>query len=185
MKPPPLIVVESSSEDVVADYHVVHDVMPDGSVGVSAPGSTGKILRTRWHDHSDDAMRAAMSALASSSPEIPADHPCYSIIRVLSSAVHNLTRARQELEESRRELMQKEAARRARARDLLQELKPSDKDVANRVMQSLFPNDDETTHQVHRVQRQESLMVRCHFRGLLYYSLMLAAVSHRVFDRSH
>ncbi|RDX46273.1 TBC-domain-containing protein [Lentinus brumalis] len=158
VKPPPLIVVESSSEDVVADYHVVHDVMPDGSVGVSAPGSTGKILRTRWHDHSDDAMRAAMSALASSSPEIPADHPCYSIIRVLSSAVHNLTRARQELEESRRELMQKEAARRARARDLLQELKPSDKDVANRVMQSLFPNDDETTHQVHRVQRQESLM---------------------------
>ncbi|RPD54813.1 TBC-domain-containing protein [Lentinus tigrinus ALCF2SS1-7] len=162
VKPPPLIVVESSSEDVVADtashFEILSDVLPNGSAGIMSPGTSSKILNTRWHDYSDDAMRAAVSDLASSSQDIPVDHPCYPIIRVLSSAVHNLTRARQELEDSRRELIEKEAARKERGKQLLQELQPFEKDVATRVLQSLFPNDDETTYQVHRVQRQQSVM---------------------------
>ena len=102
-------------------------------------------------------MRTAVSKFAE---DANAGDPCYSIIRTLSSAVHNLSRARQELEESRRALREKEDARKERARLLLQELQPSDKEIANRIFQSLFPDDDESTHQVHRIERQQSLMVR-------------------------
>ena len=184
VKPPPLIVVESSSEDVaanaVAKYEVSTDVLPNGGAGNLSPATSTKILGTRWHDYSDDAMRAAVSELASSSHDIPIDHPCYPIIRALSSTVYNLTRARQELEESRRELMEKEAARKARGKQLLQELQPSEKDVANRVLQSLFPNDDETTHQVHRVQRQQSVLVSMRNSWAYQDASHIIAVSCRV-----
>ena len=162
-KPPPLIVVESSSEDVVAhgapQFEILNDALPERSTGPFTPTTSAKLLTTKWYEYSDDAMRAAVSQLTASSQDAPPDHPCYAIMRVLSSAVHHLTRVRQELEESRRALLEKEAARKERAKQLLQELQPSDKDVAHRVFQSLFPDDDESTHHVHRVQRQQSLMV--------------------------
>ncbi|KAI9001472.1 TBC-domain-containing protein [Trametes punicea] len=160
-RPPPLIVVESSSEDVAANttatYEVSSDSLPEHPTGPLSPFTTSKILGAPWHDLSDDAMRSAVSECTHEvASEGLVDHPCYAIIRVLSSAVHNLTRARQELEASRRALLEKEAARRERVTQLLRELQPSEKDIASRIIQSLFPNDDESTHRVHRLQRQQS-----------------------------
>ncbi|KAI0353672.1 TBC-domain-containing protein [Trametes cingulata] len=161
VKPPPLIVVESSSDDVAANatlkYELLNDPLPEQVHGPFSPSTTSKILAASWHEYSDDAIRNAVSKYAGevSTDDVP-DHPCYAIMRVLSAAVHNLTRARQELEENRRALLQKEAARKERVNQLLRELQPSEKDIANRVLQSLFPNDDESTHQVHRIQRQQS-----------------------------
>ncbi|CDO75118.1 hypothetical protein BN946_scf185010.g43 [Trametes cinnabarina] len=161
VKPPPLIVVESCSEDVKANLtakdDVVTEVLPERTRGPFPQATTSKILSTPWHDFSDDAIRSAVNQYADEAAfESISDHPCYEIMRVLSSAVHNLTRARQELETSRRVLLEKEAARKDRVDQLLRELPPSEKDIANRVIQSLFPNDDERTHQVRRIQRQPS-----------------------------
>lgn len=161
MKPPPLIVVESSSEDTVtnlaAKYDILTDTLPEHIGGLFEPGATSQILTAPWHEYSDDAIRAAASKFATD--DASSSEPCYTIMRVLSHAVHNLTRARQQLEESRRALLEKETARKERVNQLLRELQPSEKEVANRVLQSLFPNDDEGTHRVHRIQKQQSLMV--------------------------
>ncbi|KAI0363868.1 TBC-domain-containing protein [Pilatotrama ljubarskyi] len=157
VKPPPMIVVESSSDDVAANatitYDLLDDSLPDKASGPFPPSTASRILAASWHEYSDDAIRNAVSKYTA---EAPSDHPCYAIMRVLSAAVHNLTRVRQELEENRRALLEKEAARRERVNQLLRELQPSEKDIANRVLQSLFPNDDESTHQVRRIQRQQS-----------------------------
>lgn len=163
-KPPPLIVVESSSEDTVADltikYDISTDVLPEHTSGPFSPGTTSRILTAPWHEYSDDAIRAAASTFADGSHhEASSTEPYFAIMRVLSYAVHNLTRARRQLEESRRILLEKEAARKERVNQLLRELQPSEKEVANRVLQSLFPNDDEGTHQVHRIQKQQSSLV--------------------------
>ncbi|KAI0648684.1 TBC-domain-containing protein [Trametes meyenii] len=161
-KPPPLIVVESSSEDTIganttAKYEIVRDALPEHASGPFSPSATSKILSAPWHEYSDDALRSAVSKLSGEATEDSGpDHTCYAIMRVLSSAVHNLTRARQELEANRRVLMEREAARQERVNQLLRELQPSEKDIAQRILQSLFPNDDESTHQVHRIQRQGS-----------------------------
>lgn len=61
-----------------------------------------------------------------------------------------------ELEESRRVLQEKEIARKHRAEVLMTELQPSERDIARRVIQSIFTDDDEDRHQV---RRQHSLMV--------------------------
>ncbi|KAI9067697.1 TBC-domain-containing protein [Trametes sanguinea] len=160
VKPPPLIVVESSSEDVEANAtakcELLTDALPEQARSAFSPATTSRILGTPWHDYSDDAIRSTVSQYCSEAVEPGLDHPCYEIIRVLSAAVHNLTRARQELEASRRVLLEKEAARKDRVDQLLRELQPHEKDIANRVIQSLFPNDDEGTHQVRRIQRQPS-----------------------------
>ncbi|EIW57961.1 TBC-domain-containing protein [Trametes versicolor FP-101664 SS1] len=160
VKPPPLIVVESSSEDTVtnlaAKYDILTDSLPEHISGLFEPGATSQILTAPWHEYSDDAIRAAASKFATD--DASSREPCYTIMRVLSHAVHNLTRARQQLEESRRALLEKETARKERVSQLLRELQPSEKEVANRVLQSLFPNDDEGTHRVHRIQKQQSLM---------------------------
>jgi hypothetical protein len=68
-----------------------------------------------------------------------------------------LSRARIELEEHRKLLQEKEAARKERAETLLSELLPSEREVAKRVIQSIFTGDDETRH---GVQRHGSLSVR-------------------------
>ncbi|KAI0656439.1 TBC-domain-containing protein [Cubamyces menziesii] len=160
-KPPPLIVVEHSSEDVGtnsnAAYEVLNDALPEHATGPFSPTTASKILAAPWHDLPNDEISSAVSKYAGEATDVAAlDHPCYAIMRVLSSAVHNLTQARRELEENRRVLLERESARKERVNQLLRELQPSDKEIANRVIQSLFPNDDESTHQVHRVQRQQS-----------------------------
>jgi SET domain-containing protein len=117
-----------------------------------------QVLANRWHEYSDEAIQAAISRLSvAESPSDVDTHPYHTALRVLSSALHSLSRARIELEEHRKLLQEKEAARKERAQDLLSELQPSEREVAKRVIQSIFPDDDEKHHQV---QRQGSLSVR-------------------------
>ena len=116
-------------------------VLPDEEVGDDA------ILSHRWHEYSDDVIQAKLSSCESSSS---------TAIRALSSALNNLTRVCVELEENHRLLQLKEDARRKRTEELMKELQPSERDVAKRVIQSIFTDDDE---RIHHVQRQQSHMV--------------------------
>lgn len=177
VKPAPLIVVESSSghfaspstpsynnlESVFSEpstptYSNVESVLSEPVLGESVSHSDSQILLTTWHEMSDSDIESAILQCHESTPQssVPS-HPYHSVLRVLSSAVHHLTRIRRELEESRRLLLEKDAARRDRASQLLQELPPSEKGVAERVLQSLFPNDDEKGHRVHRQHSQLSI----------------------------
>ncbi|OAX34124.1 TBC-domain-containing protein [Rhizopogon vinicolor AM-OR11-026] len=128
--------------------------LPVGSSEVPTSVAT-QVLANRWHEYSDEAIQAAISRL--SVAESPSDvdaHPYHIALRVLSSALHSLSRARMELEEHRKLLQEKEAASKERAQTLLSELQPSEREVAKRVIQSIFPDDNEKHH---RVQRQGSL----------------------------
>lgn len=118
---------------------------------------TGRIVSTRWQEYSDEAIQSAISGFsASDSPASASSHPYHSVIRILSSAYHNLAKVRRQLEENRALLLQKEAERKARAEVLLEELQPSEQEIARRVLQSLFTDDDEGGH---RIQRKQSHMV--------------------------
>ncbi|KAF8979903.1 hypothetical protein BDQ17DRAFT_1549982 [Cyathus striatus] len=117
------------------------------------PGTTGMILATKWHEYSNETLQSGIANV--SKPESPSqagNHPYHTTIRVLSSALENLTRVRRELEESRMLLLDKEASRRARAEELFKELPSSEVDTARRVIQSIFTDDDEDLHQVKRKQ---------------------------------
>lgn len=117
-----------------------------------------QVLAHKWHEYSDEAIQSAIARL--SAVESPSDadlHPYHTALRTLSSALHNLSRARLELEENRKLLEEKQEAGRQRAEMLLQELLPSEQEIARRVLLSLFTDDDERRH---CVQRQESLSVR-------------------------
>ena len=112
-----------------------------------------RILSNPWHDYSDEAIQSAISAIsAAESPASVSGHPYHTSMRVLSSAVHNLTKTRREIEERLRVIQEKERARRKRAEELMKELQASDRDIARRVMQSLFTDDDESMHKVERSQ---------------------------------
>ncbi|KAH9930069.1 rab-GTPase-TBC domain-containing protein [Fomitopsis serialis] len=159
-KPAPLIVVESTSGQFAPPTSATLDSLDSLVVENVENGltSSSEVLRTQWHDMPDDAVEAALTSLQETTPQssIPS-HPHHSVIRVLSSAVHNLSRIRRELEEDRRLLREKEARRRERAEHLIRELPPSDKDVARRVLQSLYPDDDEAIHLVQKRHSQLSL----------------------------
>jgi hypothetical protein len=134
------------------------------------PLLTSHVLATRWHDCSDDAIESAISKLAAM--EAPGDvvqHPYFTALRILSSAHDSLLLARQELEEHRRLVQEKEDARRRRADELLHELQAADKDVASRVIQSIFTDDNEG---VHRVQRKQSSQVPSIFFWPLLHQLI-------------
>jgi hypothetical protein len=119
--------------------------------------ATSRILSNPWHDYSDEAIQSAISAISvAESPASISSHPYHTSLRVLSSAVHNLTKIRREMEESLRVIQEKERARRQRAEELMKELQASDRDIARRVMQSLFTDDDEG---MHKVERSQSNMV--------------------------
>ncbi|CCM04212.1 uncharacterized protein FIBRA_06379 [Fibroporia radiculosa] len=156
VKPTPVIVVESSSGQIATSTTGSHDEFD--SIISDPILADSQILRTRWHDMTDDAIESAVHQLGDSVPQssLPS-HPYNAVVRALSSAVYYLSRARRELEEGRKLLQEKEAARRERANQLLKELSPAEKDVAKRVLQSLFPNDDEETHQVQRRHSQLSI----------------------------
>ena len=120
-------------------------------------GAASRILSHPWHDYSDEAVQSAISAISvAESPAFVSSHPYHTSLRVLSSAVHNLTKIRREMEESLRVIQEKERARRQRAEELMKELQASDRDIARRVMQSLFTDDDEG---MHKVERSQSNMV--------------------------
>ena len=134
----PVILVESATDDLAANL-----------VSPLTPSVANKVLTTRWHEYSNESIDSALSALGTLDSSF-SDHPLHDALRTLSSAVHRLSAARAQLEESRRALLEKEASRRARADQLMRELQPSDRELARRVIQSLFPDDDEDSHEVRR-----------------------------------
>lgn len=152
-KVPPLFVVGSPHDHSLPtpEVHITAESDVDGI----DPTVSAQVLATKWHTYSDEAIQATISQLgASDSPADTPSHPYHTALRVLSS---NLSRARLELEETRRILREKEVAKKKRADALLKELQPSDQEVARRVIQSLFTDDDENEH---RVQRKLSVLVR-------------------------
>lgn len=124
--------------------------LSDGISEVSSSVTT-QVLANKWHEYSDEAIQAAISRFTvAESPSDVDTHPYHTALRVLSSTLHSLSRARIELEEHRKLLQEKEAARKERAETLLSELLPSEREVAKRVIQSIFTGDDETRHGVQR-----------------------------------
>ncbi|KXN83791.1 TBC domain-containing protein C4G8.04 [Leucoagaricus sp. SymC.cos] len=124
-----------------------------------SPLVTKHVLTTKWHECSDDAVEGAISKLTfMEEPGDVVNHPYFTALRILSSAYHGMVYARQDLEECRRLVLEKEASRKQRADDLLNELQPSERDIARRVIQSIFTSDDENLHQVQRKQSAVSLM---------------------------
>jgi hypothetical protein len=161
-KPGPLFVVGPSTEFTFSPPRTPSRKIPglfftDHDSFEFSSSLTSQVLGTQWHECSDEAIQSAISRIGES--EASSDvhvHPYHLALRVLSSALHNLSRARMELEESRMLLLEKEVARRSRAEALLSELQPSEQDVARRVIQSIFTDDDESHH---HVRRQQSSMV--------------------------
>ncbi|KAL4250907.1 hypothetical protein ABKN59_005233 [Abortiporus biennis] len=151
-RPTPIIVVESASDVKLAGTSTLESLFSDPVQSGVDSATLNHILNTKWHEYSDEAINSEISRLEGSSD---VNHPYHTTIRVLSSAVQKLTQVRAELEESRRMLLEKENARKARAESLMRELQPPDRDVAKRVLQSLFPDDDEEDH---RVQRKHSTL---------------------------
>jgi hypothetical protein len=111
--------------------------------------ATLEVLTTRWHRQSDQAIQSTISKLDfhDSSPDA-ARHPYHAALRILSSALSNMRKACKALEDDRALLQEKETARKERADQLLRELPPSERDLARRIIQSLFPDDDEHVHQI-------------------------------------
>ena len=62
-----------------------------------APSVTSQILTTKWHTYSDEAIQTPISKFsASESPADAPNYPYHTTLRILSSAVHNLSRVRLE-----------------------------------------------------------------------------------------
>jgi predicted ribosome quality control (RQC) complex YloA/Tae2 family protein len=159
----PLFVVGSSHDPVSSPTHGLSHRNPefvisnDPELDLFGSSVTTQVLATKWHEYSDEAIQSAISKLsASDSPAEVSSHPYHSTLRVLSSALHNLSRARMELEESRKALLEKEVARKERADALMKELQPSEQDIAKRVIQAIFTDADEAQHEV---RRKQSVMV--------------------------
>lgn len=150
-KVPPLFVVGSPHDHLLNPTTPEVHVTAESDVDGVDPTVSAQVMATKWHTYSDEAIQATISQLgASDSPANTPSHPYHTALRVLSSAVNNLSRARIELEETRRALREREVAKKKRADALLKELQPSDQEVARRVIQSLFTDDDENEHRVHR-----------------------------------
>lgn len=138
------------------------------------------ILSTKWHELPDDIIQSTISDLSKTEDVISDVKTYQNALRALSSAYHNLCRTHLELEEKRRALAEREAARQSRAEELLKEIQPSEQDIAKRVLQSLFTDDDEEGH---KVQRKQSSAVRSSFFPC-HISLIPIAVPHGLPSRS-
>ena len=150
-RPPTFVVGSSKDHPSVGSMTRTAEVSIDGL----PTGAASRILSNPWHDYSDEAIQSAISSISvTESPASVSSHPYHTSLRVLSSAVHNLTVIRREMGESLRVIQEKERARRQRAEELMKELQPSERDIARRVMQSLFTDDDEGMHNVERSQSQ-------------------------------
>lgn len=146
---PPLIVVESSSGP--ADTSWFDDNMRQEVEDELGTPNVSGVLDVQWHELSDENIQSAISTLSIvNSPADRAHNPYHTTLRALSSAVRKLSKARVELEEGRRVLVEKEAARRARATQLMRALQPSERDIARRVLESLFPEDEEEEPSIHK-----------------------------------
>ncbi|KAJ7052018.1 rab-GTPase-TBC domain-containing protein [Mycena amicta] len=118
-----------------------------------------QVLDTRWHECSDEEIQSKIAGLSpATSPAEAPTQPYHSALRVLSQALVNLAQARVELEEGRKALKEKEAARKERAEALMNELQlVSEREIARKVIQSVFTDDDEEQHNVRRQQSFLSL----------------------------
>ncbi|KAL4074944.1 rab-GTPase-TBC domain-containing protein [Scleroderma yunnanense] len=130
----------------------------EGGLSELSTPLAAQVLANTWHNYSDEAIQSAISQL--NVRESPADgdgHPYHAALRVLSSALQHMSRTCLELEERRKTLEEKQMAGRQRAETLLEGLQTSDRDVARRVIQSIFTDDDEHKHHVERQQSLTSL----------------------------
>jgi hypothetical protein len=143
-----------------------------------------QILGTKWHEYSDEAIQTAISNISvSESPSNASGNPYHTALRVLSSALQNLSKIRTELEESRRLLLEKQSNRRANAEQLVANWQPTERDVARRVIQSIFADED-VVEPERQVQKRRSYMVSMSESSPeLFYSPIQVLV--RVFDGSH
>jgi hypothetical protein len=112
---PPFFVVGSpqipSFSPSPPEMLVAEDVHLDGV----SPAISSQVLATKWHLCSDEAIQTAIANLnPSESPANVVIHPYHTALRVLSSAVHNLSRVRLELEETRKVLREKELERKTK-----------------------------------------------------------------------
>ncbi|EPQ53941.1 TBC-domain-containing protein [Gloeophyllum trabeum ATCC 11539] len=141
-RPAPLFIV-GSSKDSPASLPLTPRRRAESLVPSElGPVATSHVLSTQWHEYSDEAIQSAVSSLKAAQPSADGGNNMYHpVIRVLSSAVHNLTKARIELEESRNKLREKEEIRRNKAEDLLKKLEPSEQDIARRVLETLFSDE--------------------------------------------
>ncbi|THH33474.1 hypothetical protein EUX98_g726 [Antrodiella citrinella] len=160
--PTPVIIVEPASEKPLRSLRSHADQLQ--SLFASAPvadvdsRAAAQILGTKWHEYTDEAIQSSISNLQLNDTPLGAStHPYHTTLRVLSSAVDKLSKVRAELEESRRVLEEKDAARRGRAEALFRDLQSSEQEVARRILQSLFPDDDEANHDIQRRQSMISL----------------------------
>jgi len=163
--PPPFLIVGSPHDPVLMQS--TPEIILEGATDVDgiSPAVSSQVLATKWYMYSDEAIQSAIANLhPSESPANGPSHPYHTALRVLSSAVHDLSRARLEFEETRRVLQQKEVERKKRAEELLKELMPSEQEVARRVIQSLFTDDDETGHKVKRKQSVLVCLKNCDYR---------------------
>jgi hypothetical protein len=143
-----------------------------------------QILGTKWHEYSDEAIQTAISNISvSESPSNASSNPYHTALRVLSSALQNLSKVRAELEESRRLLLEKQSTRRAGAEKLVANWQPTEQDIARRVIQSIFAEED-VVEPERQVQKRRSYMVSMSesFPEIFYSSIQVLV---RVFDRSH
>ncbi|KAG6867253.1 hypothetical protein C0993_005175 [Termitomyces sp. T159_Od127] len=159
-----LFVVGSSKDSTVSTHRHSSLVKPDVIVTSDTHGELygagvrDQVLSTSWHEYSDDAIQSAISSIGGVESSIETtNQPYHTALRILSSALHNLSRVRIELEENRKTLQEKEIARRGRVDALLKELPNSEQDVARRVIQSIFAEADESQHEVRRQQSSMSL----------------------------
>jgi hypothetical protein len=154
---PPLFIVDAAD---AADA----SVWGEGGAPDAPDARTAAILGTRWHEYSDSAIQAAISSLAPGvTPADGTSHPYHDALRALSAATHALSRARAELEADRQRLLEREAERRARAEAVVGETKNAgEREAVRRVLQALWPDDDESGH---RVERKASHLVSVIFHG--------------------
>lgn len=150
---PPFFIIGSPPDPPPPEMLIAEDVHLDGV----SPAISSQILGTKWHLCSDEGIQAAIAKLKpSESPADPVIHPYHTALRVLSSAVNNLSCARLELEETRKVLQEKELERRRKAEELLNEIVYSDQEVAKRVIHSLFGEDERER----KVKKKQSVLVR-------------------------
>ena len=151
-QPAPLFIAGFScdSASVHATLEFIVTSKLDTNIFGTRPAVTAQVLTAKWHDYSDEAIQTTISNLgASDSPANVHGHPYHTALRTLSSALHNLSWVRVELEEERRVLKDKEGAWHERADALLKEHLPSEQDIARRMVQLIFTDTDEALHQVH------------------------------------
>ena len=139
----PTVVIDSTASEPAANDDALYNDIATAVIGGSDQDSVSRILSTPWHNYPDSSMYAALDEQG---------HSQYTVLRTLSAATERLLKARKELEEGRRVLLEKEEARRRRGNALLEELPQSERDIARRVLASLFTSDDEEGHRVVRRQ---------------------------------